>query len=125
MSRLLIVTTEYEEEVQSENDEPDVKGNFFEVNVLYSNALSPKWLAKCEVKQQDKLIKPFIDLPEGINIKESQQNDEQIKKMTNRPNKGTTTATEEKKFLEINGIVSIFQMEVQKAQDSSCMHHVS
>lgn len=78
MSRLLIVTTEYEEEEQSEDDEPDVKGNFFEVNVLYSNALSPKWLAKCEVKQQDKLIKPFIDLPEGINIKETQQNDEQI-----------------------------------------------
>lgn len=58
-------------------------------------------------------------------MKESQQNDEQIKKMKNRPNKGTTTATEEKKFLEINGIVSIFQMEAQKAQDSSCMHHVS
>lgn len=82
-------------------------------------------MARCEVKQHDELIKPFIDIQKEINIKESQQNDEQIKKMKNRPNKGTTTATEEKKFLEINGIVSIFQMEAQKAQDSSCMHYVS
>lgn len=42
---------------------------FFEVNVLDSNAFSPKRLTKCEVKQHDELIKSFIDLPEEVNIK--------------------------------------------------------
>lgn len=98
LSRLPTVNLECEEEEQSEHDEPDVKDNFFEVNVLNSNAFSPKRLARCEVKQHDELVKPFIDLPEEINIKESQQHDEQIKKLKNRLNKGTATATEEKKF---------------------------
>ncbi|XP_065928361.1 uncharacterized protein [Magallana gigas] len=105
LSRLPTVNLECEEEEQSEHDEPDVKDNFFEVNVLNSNAFSPKRLARCEVKQHDELVKPFIDLPEEINIKDSQQHDEQIKKLKNRLNKGTATATEEKKFLEIDGLM--------------------
>lgn len=98
LSRLQTVNPECEEEKQSEHDEPDIKHNFFEVNLLNSNALSPKRLARCEVKQHDELTKPFIDIQKEINIKESQQNDEQIKKMKNRPNKGTTTATEKKEI---------------------------
>eukprot|EP00105_Crassostrea_gigas_P025107 XP_011445573.1 PREDICTED: uncharacterized protein LOC105340996 [Crassostrea gigas] len=105
LQKLPTVNLECEEEEQSEHDEPDVKDNFFEVNVLNSNAFSPKRLARCEVKQHDKLVKPCIDLPEEINIKESQQHDEQIKKLKNRLNKGTATATEEKKFLEIDGLM--------------------
>lgn len=42
-----------ETEEQSECDEPDVKNIFFEVNMLNSNALSPKILAICEVRQPD------------------------------------------------------------------------
>lgn len=42
-------------EDQSYCDEPDMKDYFFEVNVLNSNAFSPKRLAKREVKQPDKL----------------------------------------------------------------------
>ncbi|XP_052710929.1 uncharacterized protein LOC128185352 [Crassostrea angulata] len=105
LSRLPTVNLECEEKEQSEHDEPDVKDNFFEVNVLNSNAFSPKRLARCEVKQHDELVKPFIDLPEGINIKESQQHDKQIKKLKNRLNKGTATATGEKRFLEIDGLM--------------------
>lgn len=56
-------------------------------------------MARCEVKQHDEMIKPFIDIQKEINIKESQQNDEQIKKLKSRLNKGTATAAEEKKFL--------------------------
>lgn len=94
-----------ETEDQSDCDEPDVKDNFFEINVLNSNAFSPKSLAKCEVKQHDEILKPFIDLPEDIDVRESQMNDEQIKKLKDRLRKGTATATEEKKFLEIDGLV--------------------
>ena len=44
-----------------------MKDNFFEVNVLNSNAfsLSPKKLAACQIKQSDEVLKPFIDLPPG------------------------------------------------------------
>lgn len=94
LSRLQTVNPECEEEKQSEHDEPDIKHNFFEVNLLNSNALSLKdW-----PDVNDELIQPFIDIQKEINIKESQQNDEQIKKMKNRPNKGTTTATEKKEI---------------------------
>lgn len=103
LSRLLSATSEGEEE-QSEFDKPDVKENFFEVNVLNSNAFSPKRLAKCEVKLEE-LMKPFVDLPEEVVIKESQQDDEQIKKLKYLLIKGTATATEEKKFLEIDGLI--------------------
>lgn len=65
-----------ETEDQSDCDEPDVKDNFFEISLLNSNAFSPKRLAKCEVKQPDELLKPFIDLPKDIDVRESQKNDE-------------------------------------------------
>lgn len=105
MSRVPSGGKDDETEDQSDCDEPDVKDNFFEINVLNSNAFSPKRLAKCEVKQPDEILKPFIDLPEDIDVRESQMSDEQIKKLKDRLKKGTATATEEKKFLEIDGLM--------------------
>lgn len=103
LSSVLTVSNDDGTEVQSECDEPDVKDNFFEVNVLNSNAFSPKRLAKCKVRQPDEVIEPFIAVPEDVDVKESQTNDEQIKKLKDRLKKGT--ATEEKKFLEIDGLM--------------------
>lgn len=107
LSRLPTSIKENEPEEESNDDEPDCKDNFFEVNVLNSNAfaLSPKKLAGCQVKQKDELIKPFLDLPKEINIQEAQKNDVQIRKLRNKLTKGTATVTEEKKFLEIEGLM--------------------
>lgn len=71
LSRVPSGSKDGETEDQSDCDEPDVKDNFFEINVLNSNAFSPKSLAKCEVKQPDKLLKPFIDLPKDIDVRDS------------------------------------------------------
>ena len=68
LSRLPSTISDDEAEEKSECDEPDVKDNFFEVNVLNSNVFSPKRLARCEVKQQNELLKLFNDLPEDVNI---------------------------------------------------------
>lgn len=51
------------------------------------------------------MINPFFHLPENINFKKSQQNDEQVKKLKNRLNKGLATATEDKKFLVIDSLM--------------------
>lgn len=71
------------------------------MNVLNSNTILPKILIKCEARQHDELIKPLIDLPEDVNIKESQENDEQITKLKNWLYKGNATTTKEKKLIEI------------------------
>lgn len=103
LSRLPDVTPKCVQEDQSEYDEPDIKDNFFEVNVFNSNTFSPKKTAKCEENECDELSKPFIDLPQEINIKESQRKDYQIQKIK-RSEKGTTI-TEERKFLEVDGFM--------------------
>lgn len=62
-------------------------------------------MAKCEVIEHDELIKPFIDLPREINIKESQRNDGQIQKIRSRLKKEKATVTEERIFLEVDGLM--------------------
>lgn len=52
----------------------------------------------------EELIKSFIGLSEEKK-KESQQNDEQIKKRKSWLSKGTALATEEMKFLELDGLM--------------------
>jgi hypothetical protein len=105
LSRLPNTVKETEDEMS--DNEPDCKDNFFEVNVLNSNAfsMSPKKLAACQVKHSNDLLKPFIDLPQEINNQEAQKKDVQIRKLRNRLTKGTATVTEEKKFLEIEGLM--------------------
>jgi hypothetical protein len=99
LSRLPFKANEPEDDLS--DNEPDCKDNFFEVNVLNSDNFSvpPKKLAACQVKQSDELLKPFIhvDLPQEINIREAQRNDDQIRNLRNRLAKGTATVTEEKK----------------------------
>ena len=77
--------------------------------ILYFNSnnfsVPPKQLAACQVKQRDELLIPFIDLPQEIDIREAQKNDDQIRKLRNRLAIGTATVTEEEKFLEIEGFM--------------------
>jgi hypothetical protein len=99
LSRLPSSGNEPEDDLS--DNEPECKDNFFEVIVLNSNIFSvlPKKLPTCKVKKSDELLKPFIDLPQEINIREAQTNDDQIRKLRNRLAKGTATSTEEKKVL--------------------------
>jgi hypothetical protein len=91
----------------SRDNTPDCKDNFFEVNVLSSNAfsISPKKLAACQVKQSDEVLKPFINLHQEIDIQEARKNYVQIWKLRNRLTKRKATVTEEEKFLEIEGLM--------------------
>lgn len=82
LSRLSTVNPECEEEEQSEHDKPDVKGNFFLSERIKLKCISPKRLTKCVVKQHEELMKRTFYRSTGkINMKESQQDDEQIKKL--------------------------------------------
>lgn len=89
LSRIPTANHECEENKLSEMNKPVFKDNLFKVKILNLNTFSSKRLAKCQGKQHDEMIKPFIDLPEQVNTKESQQNDRQIKKLKNKLQRNT------------------------------------
>ncbi|KAL5008728.1 hypothetical protein ScPMuIL_014309, partial [Solemya velum] len=63
---------------ESDMEEPDIDDRSFQVNVINSNEFEPKDYAKCSVGPPGEVNKPEIDLSEDIDIKQEQENDEEI-----------------------------------------------
>jgi hypothetical protein len=83
--------------------------------------MPPKKLAACRVKQSDEVLKPFIDLPQEINLREDQKNDDQIRKLRNRLAKGTATVTEDRNSLKLKALCTIFPMETPSLPNLDCI----
>lgn len=103
LSRLPSNTPDNKED--KDENEPDVNDNTFEVSAINSNRIESKLFVNSDFKVPDDLIKPFLDLPEHIDVQELQKSDEQIVKLKERIEKGKATRFEEQKFLEIEGLL--------------------
>lgn len=58
---------------------------------LKSNRIESKLFVNSDLKVHDDLIKPFLDLPEHINVQELQKSNKQIVKLKERIEKGKAT----------------------------------
>lgn len=70
-SRLPSNTPEIKE--GKDENEPDVNDNTFEVSAINSNRFESKLFVNSDFKVHDDFIKPFLDLPEHINVQELQK----------------------------------------------------
>ena len=78
----------------------DLDDRTLQVSVLNSNTFVPKEFAKCELQEHEDLVKPFVDLPEDINILKEQNSDSTLSELKSRIETGKATKTESEKYLE-------------------------
>lgn len=78
LSRLPSNTPDNKED--KDENEPDVNDNTFKVSAINSNRIESKLFVNSDLKVHDDLNKPFLDLPEYINVQELQKSDKQIVK---------------------------------------------
>lgn len=88
-----------------DENEPNVNDNTFEVSAINSNRIELKLFVNSDFKVPDDLIKPFVDLPENIDVQKLQKSDEQIVKLKERIKKRKATRFEVQIFFETEGLL--------------------
>ena len=83
----------------------DIDDRTFEINTLNSNKFKPRKYASCQIDDLDDLKKPELELPEEIDIKFEQEQDDTITSLKKRLQTDNATKTEQERHIIIDDLV--------------------
>ena len=90
----------------------DIDDRTFEINTLNSNKFKPRKYASCQIDDLDDLKKPELELPEEIDIKFEQEQDDTINSLKKRLQSDNATKTEQERHIIIDDLVYFCQTQI-------------